>query len=221
MTAVEFKAYFLAEYDAATSLSAPGWEDSEISSFLNIAQDSIVTELFKIKDLSKLAELITTSFFGSTEAHPSIPNGLWLNLTDISLKNEYFYYLDGKVIITRTNPVINAGWVPLEFVDRINAHKFFESGFNKPWFKYPKIFIDTFDSLDQNTGIGTRLIILVDGYTTKSIANIEITFLKKPDRISITNNTTTNLNESLHQAIVALAVDQAVKSIKIAKISNQ
>ena len=221
MTAAEFKAYFLAEYDAATSLSAPGWEDSEISSFLNIAQDSIVTELFKLKDLSKLAELVTTSYFGNTETHPSISNGLWLNLTDISLKNEYFYYLNGKAVITRTNPIITSEWLPLEFVDRVNAHKFFQSSFNKPWFKFPKIFIDTFDSLDQNTGIDTRFVILVDGYTTKSIANVEVTFLKKPNRISITDNTTTNLNESLHQTIVLLAVEQAVKSIKVAKISNQ
>jgi len=61
MTAAQFKAYFLAEYDAATSLSAPGWEDSEITSFLNIAQDSIVTELYKNKDFPKLAEITQTT----------------------------------------------------------------------------------------------------------------------------------------------------------------
>ena len=221
MTAAEFKAYFLAEYDAATSLSAPGWEDSEISSFLNIAQDSIVTELFKSGDLSKLAELVTTVYFGATSLHPSIDNGVWVDLVDITAKPNYFYYLNGKASISRTNPIVTNKWVPFELIDRINASKFFKTPFNKPWFKYPKIFIDTFDSLDQNTNVGTRFIILVDGYTSTNIASIEITYLQRPDRISITNNTTTNLNESLHQTIVALAVEQAVKSIKIAKISNQ
>jgi hypothetical protein len=221
MTAAEFKAYFLAEYDAATSLSAPAWEDSEISSFLNIAQDSVVTELYKVKELNKLAELINTTYLTFLQAHPSIFNGLWFDLTNVSLKTDYFYFIGGKAAISRTNPIIYSEWIPIEFVDRVNADKFFQTSFNKPWFRNPKIFIDTFDSLDQNTGVNTRFVVLVDGYSTRSIANLEVTFLKKPDRINITLGTTTNLNESLHQAIVAFAVEQAVKSVKTAKISNQ
>ena len=216
MTAAELKAYFLAEYDAATSLSAPAWEDSEISSFLNIAQDSIVTELFKAGELGKIAELLDTKQFGLS-AHPNIINGYSFALLDIDLTT-YFYHLSSRTYITaRTNPVIANQWIPNELVDRVNITKFEQTTFNKPWFRNPKIFIDSVYDGGSNE---LQYVILVDGYTSP-VNNSEITYIKKPVRISITGGTTTNLNESLHQTIIALAVEQAVKSIKVAKISNQ
>ena len=216
MTSAEIKEYFLAEYDAATSLSAPAWEDSEISSFCNIAQDSIVTELFKAGELGRIAELLNTQQLGLT-AHPNIINGYRFTLTDIDLST-YFYYVNSRTYVTaRTNPVISREWIPNELVDRVNVTKFEQTTFNKPWFKYPKILIDSVYEHGLNE---LQYIVLIDGYTSP-VDNSEITYIKKPIRIDITGGITTNLNESLHQMVVQLAVEQAVKSIKIAKISNQ
>lgn len=217
MTAAEFKAYFLAEYDAATSLSAPAWEDSEISSFLNIAQDSIVTELYKLKDLGKLAELLLTSEFACVP-HGTIANGSTFELSTVNANSDYFYYIDSRTYTAaRTNPTIANEIIPNELIDRSNASKFFLTSFNKPWFRNPKVYIDTTTVFITNT---SKFIILVDGYTTLPVT-IELTYIKRPVRIDITLGTTTELNESLHQTIVTLAVEQAVKSIKVAKISNQ
>lgn len=220
MTAAQMKAYFLAEYDAATSLSAPGWEDSEISTFLNIAQDTIVTELFKNKDLSRLGELINTTTNLSAFPHPNdIPNGVFINLSSVDTTGlaNFFFYVDSRTTVTRTNPVIINEYLPNELIDRDNAKKFYLTPYNKLWLKYPKAYIESLDSGDDTS---PRLVILVDAYTNLPLL-IEVTYLKKPVRISITGVTTTDLNESLHQTIVQLAVEQAVKSIKAAKISNQ
>ena len=220
MTAAEMKAYFLAEYDAATSLSAPGWEDSEISTFLNIAQDTIVTELFRNKDLSRLGELINTATNLSTFPHPAgVTNGVFTNLSSVDnlgLVN-FFFYVDSRTTITRTNPTMTSQQLPNELIDRDSAKKFYLTPYNKLWLKYPKVYIESLDSGDD---IFPRLVILVDAYTTLPLL-VDVTYLKRPVRISITGVTTTDLNESLHQTIVQLAVEQAVKSIKVAKISNQ
>lgn len=221
MTASELKAYFLAEYDVATSLAAPGWEDDEISSFLNIAQDSIVTELHKIKDYSLLGELINTTSSISTFTHPyDLLNAICFTLSDvIPLEaNSFFYYIDSRTKLTRTNPTITESWIPNQLIQRENANKFYVSRFNTPWFRNPKIYIE---SLDNGDDIVPRFTILVDAYTDISTPLVELTYLKRPARINITGNTTTDLNESLHQTIVQVAVEQVVKAGKIAKIANQ
>ena len=221
MTAAELKAYFLAEYDVATSLAAPGWEDDEISSFLNIAQDSIVTELHKIKDYSLLGELINTTNSINTFAHPyDLRNAVCFTLSDAtpSESNSFFYYIDSRTQLTRTNPTITEYWIPNELIQRENANKFYVSRFNNPWFRNPKIYIESLDNGDDTV---PRFTVLVDAYTDIQTPLLELTYLKRPRRIDITGNTTTDLNESLHQTIVQVAVEQVVKAGKIAKIANQ
>jgi hypothetical protein len=213
MTAAELKAYFLAEYDAATSLSAPGWEDSEISTFLNIAQDSIVTELIKNKDLARVAELINTVHAISCASNSVIVNAVSTPISDVVVLPDYFYYLSSRTKVTRTNPVITDEWISNEPIGREDADKFFLTSYNKVWFKYPKIFIEILSSVPVFT-------VLYDAYTQEP-SFIDITYIKKPTRIDITTNISSNLNESLIQTVVQLAVEQAVKSIKVAKIANQ
>lgn len=213
MTPAEMKTYFLAEYDAATSLSAPGWENSEITSFLNIAQDSIVTELYKVGDLTKLADIVFTESNKALFPHTYISNGMCM---DVFSLDRYFHYVDSRTKVNRSDVSFTNSWLPNEFIQRVNASKFFLTDYNKVWFKYPKIFIDKFVSGEDSQ---TWLTILYDAYTTPLVG--EITYIKRPIRIDITGNVATDLNESLHQAIVQLAVEQAVKSIKVAKISNQ
>ena len=224
MTAAQMKAYFLAEYDAATSFAAPGWEDTEISSFLNIAQDSIVSELYKNGDIHKISELLTTLTDLSCLLHPTIANGIYIADSDVdaTMLAEYFYYVSSRINITRTNPDVRAEYIPAELVTRDVAPKFFVTPFNAAWFKYPKIFME---SLEVQAAL-PRFVFLVDYYTTVPQVNVsvqigEITYIKRPTRIDITGGTTTELNESLHQLIVQLAVQEALKAIKVTKVATQ
>lgn len=218
MTTAEMKAYFLSEYDAATSLSAPGFEDSDISSFLNIAQDNIVTELYKNKEYTKLSELFCTTSNLPLFSHPNIANGYYLIALNLSSDGlvDFFYYIDSRTKITRTNPTITNEWVPNDFITRDVANKLFKTALNKVWFKYPKSF---FEMVDNGDTVRLMLVVIVDSYTTGTYG--EVTYIKRPIRINITTSTKSELNESLHQGIVTLAVQEAVKSIKAAKISNQ
>ena len=56
MTAAQMKSEFLVRYDAL-SYGAPGWEDTDIEQFLNIAQMQIVRELNTAKRNDLLTEI--------------------------------------------------------------------------------------------------------------------------------------------------------------------
>lgn len=89
---------------------------------------------------------------------------------------------------------------------------FLTTEFNKPWFKYPKAFTE-YDGTSS-------LVVLVDYYTT-DVSEIELTAIIEPTMIDIDTTTDTDLDLVLHPLIVELAVEEALKSIKFAKLSNQ
>jgi len=216
MTAAEAKLEFLTRYDAATSLAAPGWEDDEISNFMNIAQLKLIDNLFQTKNLNPLSNIIVTISSITPQSHDSISNGYIINLTD-QVPN-YLYYIRSRTKITRTNPTINSEWVPNEQLsDSTLAHKFYTSPYNKLWLKYPKAYTEQANT--DEDGLTSTLIILVDYYSTAN--ELEITSIIKPTTIDISGGTFTNLDLITHPKIVELAVEEAVKSIKIAKITTQ
>ena len=212
MTAVEMELDFLARYDAATSLAAPGWEASEISKFLNIAQLRLVNEKYLTKDYNPISNLIKTTS-GVAIAHAEISNCYYIDLPTAQVK--YLYYLRSRTKLSRTNPTIDRPeWVPNDSLsNQAHADMFYVTEFNKPWFKYPKAYTEVSETIDS-------LNVLVDYYTT-DVDTIEITAITAPDDIDIATNTSTNLDLVLHTTIVEYAVEEALKSIKFAKISNQ
>lgn len=215
MTAVEMQASFLVQYDAATSLVAPGWDNSEISAFLNLAQDNIVAELYNKKDLISISNIITTMDDFSLTTHPTITNAVYYEI-DTNL-TDFLYYVSSRTSLTRTNPAITREWIHNEVIDRISATKFFQTGLNKVWFKYPKVFFENvFENPDPQ---GNCMVVLYDSYTTPLAG--EITYVKYPSRIDIDTTADCELNLVLHKDIVKLAVEEAVKAVKIGKVSAQ
>lgn len=211
MTAAEMKSEFLTRYDAATSLAAPGWEDSEISNFLNIAQYRLIEELFSDGKYKLLAAIIDTV---SGAAIVSADNAKIWRLDLTAAMPGYMYYLRSRSKLTRTNPTIADAWVPNDPLGNADVRLFLTSEFNKPWIKYPKAFVE-----QQDAG-NSELCVVVDYYTTE-VSNIEFTAVTTPVLINITTATPTNLDVSLHESIVNYAVEEAVKSIKVAKVSTQ
>lgn len=212
MTAIEMRDEFLTRYDAATSLAAPGWEEQEISNFLNIAQLRLVNELYNAGNLLLLTNLIKTDSAISTNSS-SIINAYFVDIT--SIHPEFLYYIGSRTELTRINPIISSlSYVPNEILtDRRTAWKFHITPFNKVWLKYPKCYID-------HSETNQSLVVLVDYYTT-SVRNIELTAIVKPTTIDITLSTDTNMDLATHPTIVEYAVEEALKSIKVAKLSNQ
>jgi len=212
MTAVEMGNEFLTRYDAATSLAAPGWEDSEISSFLNIGQLRLVREKYLAGDYNPISNLIVTDSAVAAPHTLILNNAYTLNLN--TTHPTYLYYLRSRSKLTRTNPTITDEWIPNDTPgDKTDIDIFLTTVFNKPWFKYPKAFTEVDDG--ENV-----LTVIVDAYVS-AVSEIELTAIIEPTMIDIDTTTDTNLDLVLHPIIVEYAVEEALKSIKIAKISNQ
>lgn len=211
MTAIEMRDEFLTRYDAATSLAAPGWTEDEISTFLNIAQLRLTEELYHSGNFTLLSNLIQTDFTVASQSS-FIPNGYIVGVDVIF--PEFLYYIGSRTKLTRTNPEVTDEYIPNEMLSDIRtAWKYYTSPFNKVYLKYPKCYIDYGESTQT-------LVVLVDYYTS-DVSAIELTAVVKPISIDIGASTGTNMDLATHNTIVNYAVEEAIKSIKVAKISNQ
>jgi len=205
----EFITEFLTRYDAATSLAAPGWSESEICEFLNIAQLRVVKEKYLTKDYNPISNIIKTTQ-DIAVAHTLLTNCGYT----IELPVDYLYYIRSRTKLNRTNPVITGEWIPNDLIgDKTDIDIFTPTAFNKPWFKYPKVFTE----FDDNKSV---LVVLVDSYTTL-VSNIELTCIVEPVMFDSGTSTVTDLDLVMHPLIVEYSVEEALKSIKIAKVSNQ
>lgn len=206
---------FLTRYDAATSLAAVGWDIEEIDDFLNIGQLRLVEEKRLAFDLEAISN-ITITRFSNAAVHQTYGAKAYYT----TLPENYLYYIRSRIDISRTNPTVSGERVPTDPLgNKTNVKSFLTTPFNKPWFKYPKTFIET--HRDEGISIDS-LIVLVDYYTVvPAEGKIEITFIIKPNTIDLNNNISSNVNLETHSRIVDYAVEEAVNAIRKAKVTNQ
>jgi hypothetical protein len=205
------------QYDAATSFSSPGWEDSELSSFLNLAQDRLVEELYISKNFANMSNIVRNIKNLTLSVHPDIANAVYSKISvDVT---DFLYYVTSRTLISsRTKPTITNEYIHNEIVDIMVAPKFFKTAINQVWFKYPKVF---FENTVSSTPQGNSLVILYDNYTTTP-ATGELVYVKYPVRIKIEATTVPcELNLMLHAKVVEYAVQEALKAVKIGKVSTQ
>lgn len=220
MTAAEMKQSFLTQYDAASSFAAPGWEDSEISTFLNLAQDKFVEQQYLTRQLEFISSIVTSQPNIALTAHPTILNANYFIL-GTSVTN-YLYYIDCRLKLTRTNTdtlgetISPAEYIRCEPIGRMNAYKFSWTTLNKVWFKYPKVYLENIYDAGEK---GNCVVILYDAYSTPVSA--ELTYVRYPVRIDITTNTACELNLAAHKTVVEMAVQEAITAVKVAKTAAQ
>lgn len=196
---------FKLKYDAAGSSAAPDFINSEIIQFLNDAQLTIVDLLHSQRNFTLLGNLIVVED-GVTSEVATLPysNAYW-TIKKSTILDSYRAYISSRSSITKESKTgfVNNEYIPLDFVNR-----FTRTLTNKPRFNKCVIF-------DDQSG---RLVALADSYTTK-INYVDITYLKHPTLI--TSVLPSELDSSLHEKVVEVAVDEAIKSIYRAKVPPQ
>src|SRR3990167_8018968 len=114
MTSAEMKLQFLVEYDRVASLSAPGYDDFEISSFLTNAQkvyidkkyDSLINKTGDGIDGSEkrrreLSELLSDAIDGGGGLQTSVSsnqNGVHVNGVFFDIPDDVLYIIEEYVI---------------------------------------------------------------------------------------------------------------------------
>jgi len=205
MTTGELKTKFLELYDAITNFAAPGYTDSEISSFLNQAMDLLVDELYAAGDVANLAEILekvtynvvacTIEDYGSK----AYQLGTIVTGSDTSFR----WHSNSRAKLARTEPfLVNTEWVECDLIPKTIADRYVQTSFNKPIIVRPKLI------RQDNT-----FVILIDSYTTISTSSgFQLLFIKTPTRIDVATDSSIELHERLHEKIVDKAVQLAMKA---------
>jgi len=200
MTAQEIKTRFLLLYDKVASLAAPGYDDSEISEFLNIAQDSELLDIIeglrkrgfefnerRRKDLSSIVkedELVLSTTIST------LPNGFLFDVPE-----EVAFVITEFVEVESTNSCLNNKVLNI----LPYTHDEYRANINNP-FRKPE---DSCWRLDFN---GKHELILPNNCTPEKYV---IRYLKKPVKIDIENDVTSELGTYFIFNIINRAVSIA------------
>jgi hypothetical protein len=215
MTTLEqFIGAFNVKFYAATSVSSMGWTNEELCEFFNSAQLQLIEELAGMGNIDAISDLVTES----GEIAVTFSSGTYKYKVDVSTNlDDYFYYLSGTLEISKINPTaITSEAFPLDKISIKDVPNFTATTDNVTFFKRPKI------ALGSDTS--SKLTIVIDAFTT-DMGNLVINYISKPRSFKTTADSEplkiTNLNEALHNRIVSLAVEIAVRTMVNTQNSNQ
>jgi hypothetical protein len=209
MTASEVKSRFIIELDAVASGAAPGFTDDEISELLTKAQKDFIQLKIKSGEWNDIFTLLDISLI-------TLAGGDYGTLTKAaSLPADYGYYCTSRVRITRTNPTIQNQWLQCDLIDASIMGRFLSTPFNLAYFKYPVVFLYAAEKF---------ICTIVDWYTTYEVdasPNYELTYARIPADVDITAGDTLSIPDAYFETVIEMAVQEAVKSLKLAKMSTQ
>jgi hypothetical protein len=206
MTASELKTGFLIYYDKITNGEAPGYEDNEISQFLIDAEESIVDEAINSKRIDLLGHITKVQY--ATMGSGTLPYEARISLDTGFTDLWKFYSLN--VYLKRSFPIAESKWYPTEQILKSEIGNYLTTSFNKPVLEIPKYWFEEY------SGIGRVIMVQLDSYSLHydgiNPNQSEITYIRKPVAINITNNISSELDTSLHLRLTQIAANKAIKT---------
>lgn len=208
MTPSELKVQFNIELDAVASGAAPGFTDAEISTLLTKSQLDFIELKVKAGEWDDIYTLLDRNL-------TVLASGLYGTKTRQSaLPVDFQYYCTSRIRIYRTNPTIQNEWLPCDEISPAIMNKFLSTAFNFAYFKYPVIFYS------NEEGFINTIVDYYTDYEEDGQNNFELTYIKAPLDVDVTSQTLL-IPDTYHRTVVSMAVQEAVKSLKIAKVSTQ
>lgn len=206
MNTIEMHRAFLLKAHTLDVIEIRDMSSYDVMSFLNQAQNEIITDRYihkQYNDLRPITTSIETNTFDSSYA-TGVSKA---KVVDLKTITDYMYFLRSQSKMTRLYaPTVSSATyvanIPIEYSTLL----FFESnGSNRPIFKNPKEIIE-----------GDFLIILPDYYTT--ISYIDVVYIRIPLELTLDTPTSTTTNTCelpahLHQDIVDRAVELSMQTI--------
>lgn len=211
MTTSQIKTRFLIELDAVASGAAPGFTDAEISELVDKAQKDLILQLAMAKKWDDLYTLITKQL-------STVGAGTYgIKSYSAALPSDFGYVVLARVKAYTDD--IPASWFICDEINYGIAGNFMVTPYNQPFFKNPVIFFWDEDGSTEEANI------LVDYHSTASTTDaFELTYVKIPANFWIDTDAddhTLELPETLHDTVIAMAVQEAVKSLQTAKQTSQ
>lgn len=215
MTYKDIHKKYMIEYDKENVTSSyPSLTTYEIATILDKAYLALIAQKLTgnqqrvpfegdIKAIEDVRNLIASKKISKSNTTLPIDNAVIYKLSDILYFLTALVLIDGKLVTTN-------------LVNHEIAKNFMHTTTNRPWIKNSVCYIE-----------GDNLIVLYDDYSHKNVEDLQLTYIKQPDKFvdhiigKTFDNTQFALNDTMVEELISLAIIMSLETVESPRLQTK
>lgn len=206
---------YMIEYDKENVTSSyPSLTTYEIATILDKAYLALIAQKLTgnqqrvpfegdIKAIEDVRNLIASKKISKSNTTLPIDNAVTYKLSDILYFLTALVLIDGKLVTTN-------------LVNHEIAKNFMHTATNRPWIKNSVCYIE-----------GDNLIVLYDNYSHKNVGDLQLTYIKQPDKFvdhingKTFDDTQFELNDTMVEELISLAIIMSLETVESPRLQTK
>lgn len=215
MTYKDIHKKYMIEYDKENVTSSyPSLTTYEIATILDKAYLALIAQKLTgnqqrvpfegdIKAIEDVRNLIASKKISKSNTTLPIDNAVIYKLSDILYFLTALVLIDGKLVTTN-------------LVNHEIAKNFMHTATNRPWIKNSVCYIE-----------GDNLIVLYDDYSHKNVGDLQLTYIKQPDKFvdhiigKTFDDTRFELNDTMVEELISLAIIMSLETVESPRLQTK
>lgn len=215
MTYKDIHKKYMIEYDKENVTSSyPSLTTYEIATILDKAYLALIAQKLTgnqqrvpfegdIKAIEDVRNLIASKKISKSNTTLPIDNAVIYKLSDILYFLTALVLIDGKLVTTN-------------LVNHEIAKNFMRTATNRPWIKNSVCYIE-----------GDNLIVLYDDYSHKNVGDLQLTYIKQPDKFvdhiigKTFDDTQFALNDTMIEELISLAIIMSLETVESPRLQTK
>lgn len=215
MTYKDIHKKYMIEYDKENVTSSyPSLTTYEIATILDKAYLALIAQKLTgnqqrvpfegdIKAIEDVRNLIASKKISKSNTTLPIDNAVIYKLSDILYFLTALVLIDGKLVTTN-------------LVNHEIAKNFMHTATNRPWIKNSVCYIE-----------GDNLIVLYDDYSHKNVGDLQLTYIKQPDKFvdhiigKTFDDTQFALNDTMVEELISLAIIISLETVESPRLQTK
>lgn len=215
MTYKDIHKKYMIEYDKESVTSSyPSLTTYEIATILDKAYLALIAQKLTgnqqrvpfegdIKAIEDVRNLIASKKISKSSTTLPIDNAVIYKLSDILYFLTALVLIDGKLVTTN-------------LVNHEIAKNFMHTSTNRPWIKNSVCYIE-----------GDNLIVLYDDYSHKNVGDLQLTYIKQPDKFvdhiigKTFDDTQFELNDTMVEELISLAIIMSLETVESPRLQTK
>lgn len=215
MTYKDIHKKYMIEYDKENVTSSyPSLTTYEIATILDKAYLALIAQKLTgnqqrvpfegdIKAIEDVRNLIASKKISKSNTTLPIDNAVIYKLSDILYFLTALVLIDGKLVTTN-------------LVTHEIAKNFMHTATNRPWIKNSVCYIE-----------GDNLIVLYDDYSHKNVGDLQLTYIKQPDKFvdhiigKTFDDTQFALNDTMVEELISLAIIMSLETVESPRLQTK
>lgn len=215
MTYKDIHKKYMIEYDKENVTSSyPSLTTYEIATILDKAYLALIAQKLTgnqqrvpfegdIKAIEDVRNLIASKKISKSNTTLPIDNAVIYKLSDILYFLTALVLIDGKLVTTN-------------LVNHEIAKNFMHTAINRPWIKNSVCYIE-----------GDNLIVLYDDYSHKNVGDLQLTYIKQPDKFvdhiigKTFDDTQFALNDTMVEELISLAIIMSLETVESPRLQTK